>query len=134
MVEEEADNQLGSKGNYCQKSLVYTDICGIDGKKYLCEVAFAKRNKDFEYGYLWEDIDNLAVEYNKTHSKDTNHYCLYYCTQSKVYDNAMEILREKYHRRKEALERLKNSKKMHLKTLIKNDERIWRLANDYYKR
>lgn len=131
-IEENADNVLGSKGNYCQKSLVYTDVVGLDGKKYLCEVAFAKGGPN--YGYLWEDRDTIAIEYNQTHKDDTFHRCLYYGTESKIYDTAMEKLRIKYHKMKECLLRLKESKRTYLKTISKDDDRLWRLANDKYKR
>lgn len=127
---EDGNNINGSKGNTCQKSLVYTDICGTDGKKYLCEVAFAL-NQDC-YGYLWEEKDSFAVEYDKVNHNNPYHYCLFYKTECRKYDIAMEKMRDKFQLRKQKLQRLKNAKMKYLLSLDKSG-RLFRLANNYFR-
>lgn len=124
------DNVYGSKGNTCQKSLVHTDICGIDGKKYLCEVAFALGREC--YGYLWEDNPSKAVEYDKEHHDNPYHYCLFYNTECREYDIVMEQMRNKFQIRKEKLQRLKEAKLKYLMSLDKK-RRLLRLANSYFR-
>lgn len=124
------DNKCGSKGNTCQKSLVHTDICGIDGKKYLCEVAFALGREC--YGYLWEDNPSKAIEYDKEHHDNPYHYCLFYNTECREYDIVMEQMRDKFQIRKEKLQRLKEAKLKYLMSLDKKG-RLLRLANSYFR-
>lgn len=124
------DNVYGSKGNTCQKSLVYTDICGTDGKKYLCEVAFAL-NKEC-YGYFWEDNPSIAIDYDKQHHNNPYHYCLFYKTECKEYDIVMEQMREKFQIRKQKLQRLKDAKMKYLLSLD-NKGRLLNLANNYFR-
>lgn len=124
------DNVYGSKGNTCQKSLAYTDICGTDGKKYLCEVAFALNEEC--YGYLWEDNPSIAIDYDKQHHNNPYHYCLFYKTECKTYDVVMEQMREKFQIRKQKLQRLKNAKMKYLLSLD-NKGRLLNLANNYFR-
>lgn len=126
------DNINGSKGNTCQKSLVYTDICGLNGKKYLCEPAYALNCGN--YGYLWEQNDTYAVEWDqdKRHHDCTWHYCLLYKTQNIDYEAAMDKMRDKYNKRKKKLENIKNAKITYLKS-FDEDGRMYRLAEDYFR-
>lgn len=130
-IEDEGDNYNGAKGHFCHNSLKYSDVVGVDGKKYLCEVAAA--NGDRCYGYLWEENPSEAIEYNTQYPAVHHHKCIYYDSQHLAYDGAMDKMRERYQRRKEKLERLKTEKQ---KLLLSKDirGRLWRLANDYYRK
>lgn len=131
-IEYDCKNSHGSKGNTCQKSLVYTDICGLDGKKYLCEPAYALGCND--YGYLWEANDTYAVEWDKDsrHHNCSYHYCLLYNTQNLEYEVAMDNMRDKYQKRKTKLNKLKNAKIRYLNS-IDEEGRLLRLAEDYFR-
>lgn len=126
----EGDNKDGSKAHCCQRSLVYTDICGIDGKKYLCEPAFA--NDVGNYGYLWEENESAAIRYCKKHPNETGHYCLLYGTRCEEYDTAMDTMRDKFQDTRNKLERLKAHKKASLDR-IDPKGRMFNIANDYFR-
>lgn len=129
-LKTEGDNMYGSKAHCCQRSLVHTDICGTDGRKYLCEPAFA--NDVGSYGFLWENNDSAAVRYCEKHPGEVGHYCLLYGTKCEEYDDAMEKMRNKFQSHKKRLENLRAHKEKYLKG-IDPKGRMFRIANHYFR-
>lgn len=125
-------NTTATKGFFCQQALARTDVCGIDGKKYLCEPSYA--NNEMCYGNLWDDNESYAVEWNKdpAHHNCKYHFCLYKQSQNLEYEQALEAMRSKYAERKKKLQKLKEEK---YKYLLKQDEcgRLLRLAENHYR-
>lgn len=123
------DIKQSEKEINCQRNLLYMDCVGLDGKKYLCEPAYTENAAN--YGYLWEEHETLASEYDKKHHDCPYYVCLYYRSKDFEYEKQIEKKRLKYHKRKQKLSRLKEDKE---KQLLKKDPkgRLLRLARDYY--